>query len=156
MFGYCTADILQERYVKDDIDSDKENSHAQIKMENICTEWLCSKLTFKLIKALTISYDSIILRLDCVQDERTFSEPYGGRLGRQIRTVRSILSALLYNHGRQLDDESLQILMVEAESIVNSRLLTTDETTCKETPNPLTPNHLLTQKSHVVLPRADL
>ena len=76
----------------------------------------------------------------------------GGAWERQIRTVRSVLSALLYDHGRQLDDESLQTLMVEAESIVNSRPLTTDETTCKETPDPLTPNHLLTQKSHVVLP----
>ena len=54
---------------------------------------------------------------------------------RKIRTVRSVLSALLHDHGRQLDDESLQTFMIEAESIVNSRLLTTDETTCKETPD---------------------
>ena len=86
----------------------------------------------------------------------------GGVWERQIRTVRSVLSALLYDHGRQLDNESLQILMVEAESIVNSQPLTTDETTCKETPDPFPPNHPLTQKSHVVLPppgvfqRADL
>ena len=86
----------------------------------------------------------------------------GGVWERQIQTVRSVLSALLYDHGRQLDDESLQTLMVEAESIVNSRPLTTYETTCKETPDLLTPNHLLTQKSQVVLPppgvfqRADL
>ena len=75
---------------------------------------------------------------------------------------RSVLGALLHDHGRQLDDESLQTLMIEAESIVSSRPLTTDETTCKETPDVLTPNHLLTQKSQVVLPppgvfqRADL
>jgi len=81
---------------------------------------------------------------------------------RQIRTVRSVLSALLHDHGRQLDDESRQTLMIEAESIVNSRPLTTDETTRKETSDVLTPNHLLTQKSQVVLPppgvfqRADL
>ena len=86
----------------------------------------------------------------------------GGTWERQIRTVRSVLSALLHDHGRQLDDESLQTLMIEAESIVNSQPLTTDETTCKETPDVLTPSHLLTQKSQVVLPppgvfqRADL
>ena len=86
----------------------------------------------------------------------------GGAWERQIRTVRRVLSALLHDHGSQLDDESLQTLMIEAESIVNSRPLTTDETTCKETPDVLTPNHLLTQKSQVVLPppgvfqRADL
>lgn len=42
--------------------------------------------------------------------------------------------------------------MIEAESIVNSRLLTSDETTCKEMPDVSTPNHLLTRKSQVVLP----
>ena len=53
----------------------------------------------------------------------------GGTWERQIRTVRSVLSALLHDHGRQLNDESLQTLMIEAESIVNSRPLTTEETT---------------------------
>lgn len=86
----------------------------------------------------------------------------GGAWEGQIRTVRNVLTSLLHDHGRQLDDESLQTLMIEAESIVNSRPLTTDETTCKETPDVLTPNHLLTQKSQVLLPppgvfqRADL
>jgi len=86
----------------------------------------------------------------------------GGARERQICTVRSVLSALLYDHGRQLDDESLQPLLIEAECIVNSGPLTTDKTTCKETTNVLMPNHLLTQESQVVLPppgafqRADL
>ena len=61
----------------------------------------------------------------------------GGAWERQIRTVRSVLSALLYDHRRQLDDESLQTLMIEAECIVNSRPLTTDKTACKETPDVL-------------------
>lgn len=52
---------------------------------------------------------------------------------------------MLENHGRQLDDESLRTLMVEAEAIVNSCPLSTDHLTCKETPDRLTPNHLLTQ-----------
>ena len=63
----------------------------------------------------------------------------GGTWERQIHTVRRVLSALLNDHGRQLDDESLQTLMVKAESIVKSRPLTMDGTTCKETPCPLTP-----------------
>ena len=103
------------------------------------------------------SCDWIVFKMDVPS-----ASHMGGAWERQIRTVRSVLSALLDDHGRQLDDESLQTLMIEAESIVNSRPLTTDETTCKETPDVLTPNHLLTQKSQVVLPppgvfqRADL
>ena len=43
---------------------------------------------------------------------------------RQIRSVCNVLSSLLQNNGRQLDDESLRTLMCEAEAIVNSRPLT--------------------------------
>ena len=83
----------------------------------------------------------------------------GGAWERQIRTVRSALSALLNFHGTQLDDVLLHTLMVEAEAIVNCRPLTTDNDFSLE---PLTPNHLLTSKTNVVLPppgvfqRADL
>jgi hypothetical protein len=73
----------------------------------------------------------------------------GGVWEHQIRTVRSALSALLDHHGTQLDDELLQTLMVEAGAIVNSRPLTADNTFPLE---PLTPNHLLTSKTNVVLP----
>ena len=45
----------------------------------------------------------------------------GGVWERLIRTVRSVLSALLREHGTQLDDESLRTLMVETEAIVNCR-----------------------------------
>ena len=75
----------------------------------------------------------------------------GGSWERQIRTVRSVLSSLLYSHGGQLDDESLRTFMVEAEAVVNSRPLSTDNSPCMETPDMLTPNHLLTQKSQDVL-----
>ena len=34
LFGDCTLDILQEMQEKDDIDSDKENSNAETKIEN--------------------------------------------------------------------------------------------------------------------------
>jgi hypothetical protein len=42
--------------------------------------------------------------------------------------------------------------MCEAESIVNSRPLTTNNLTSTDGTEPLTPNHLLTMKSRVLLP----
>ena len=75
----------------------------------------------------------------------------GGAWERQIRTVRSVLNALLEELGTQLDEESLRTFMCEAEAIVNSRPLTTDKLSSPEE-EPLTPNHLLTMKSRVLLP----
>ena len=76
----------------------------------------------------------------------------GGVWERQIRSVRGVLSALLDSNGAQLDDESLSTLMCEAEAIVNSRPLTVDPLTDPDSPSPLTPNHLLTMKSRIVMP----
>ena len=53
----------------------------------------------------------------------------GGTWERQIRTVRSVLAALLEESGPQLDDESFRMLMKEVQNIVNSRPLTT---TCSQ------------------------
>ena len=75
----------------------------------------------------------------------------GGIWERQIRTVRSVLSALLEMKGRQLNDEALRMFMCEAEAVVNSRPLTADNLTSADTVEALTPNHLLTGKSKVVL-----
>ena len=75
----------------------------------------------------------------------------GGVWERQIRTVRSVLSSLLNNNRRQLDDESLRTLMCEAEAIVNSRPLTVTQISDPDSPSPLTQNHLLKMKSKVVL-----
>ena len=75
----------------------------------------------------------------------------GGVWERLIRTIRAVLSALLLEHGEQLDDESLRTFMIETENIINSRPLTVFNLTDPETPEPLTPNHLLTCKSQVVL-----
>ena len=44
----------------------------------------------------------------------------GGSWERLIRTVRSVLSVLLHEHGSQLDDEALRTLMTEAENVINS------------------------------------
>ena len=76
----------------------------------------------------------------------------GGIWERQIRTTRSVLSSLLQQHGTQLDDEALRTLLTEAECVVNGRPLTTENLTDPLSPEPLTPNHLLTLKTQVVLP----
>ena len=70
---------------------------------------------------------------------------------RQIRTVWSVLSSLLNNNGRQLDNESLRTLMCDAEAIVNSRPLTVNQISDPDSPSPLTPNQLLTITSKIVL-----
>ena len=58
----------------------------------------------------------------------------------------------MLKHGRQLNDESLRTLMVEAEAIVNSRPLTIDDSSAPDSLKALTPSQLLTMKSKHVLP----
>ena len=76
----------------------------------------------------------------------------GGVWERQIRSIRAILSSLLKNHGNILNDESLRTLLVEAEAAVNSRPLTVETLADPLSYAPITPNHLLTMKSKVVMP----
>ena len=45
----------------------------------------------------------------------------GGVRERQIRTVRKILTAIIYENGEQLDDVSFRTVLCEVEAIVNSR-----------------------------------
>lgn len=80
------------------------------------------------------------------------SSHMGGVWERMIRTVRSSLSGLLEDHSTQLDDEGLRTLFTEAENLVNSRPLTTDNLSDPQAPEPITPNHLLTLKTKAVLP----
>ena len=75
----------------------------------------------------------------------------GGVWERQIRSVRDILQLLLKNHAHILNDEALHTLLLEAEAIVNSRPLTIENINDPES-LPLSPNHLLTMKSKVVMP----
>ena len=75
----------------------------------------------------------------------------GGVWERQIRSVRSILSALMREHGHTLEDESFRTLLTEVECIINSRPLTFPSSDPKDL-DPLTPNHILTMKSRVVMP----
>jgi hypothetical protein len=75
----------------------------------------------------------------------------GGVWERQIRTVRSVLSALLREHSSSLNDESFRTLLAEAECIVNSRPLTVEDLD-DPTSLPISPNTILTTKTKVVLP----
>jgi hypothetical protein len=88
------------------------------------------------------------------QCEFVFNAPCSSHAGgvweRQIRSIRNILdSTLSLSHGR-LDDASLRCLFYEAMMIVNSRPLTAiDSDPNSET---ITPNHLVTMKSSILLP----
>lgn len=80
------------------------------------------------------------------------SSHMGGVWERLIRTVRSVLSILLQEQGSQLDDEALRTLMTEVENVINSRPLTVENLSEPGFPEPITPNHLLTSKTEIVLP----
>ena len=76
----------------------------------------------------------------------------GGIWERQIRSIRNALHHLMSSQGHQLDDETFRTFMCEAANVVNSRPLTAASLNDPISPTPLTPNHLLTLKSNVVLP----
>ena len=80
------------------------------------------------------------------------SSHMGGVWERLIRTVRSVLSILLQEQGSQLDDEALRTLMTEVENVINSRPPTVENLSEPGFPEPITPNHLLTSKTEIVLP----
>ena len=102
----------------------------------------------------TQQVSNFLLRENCDYIEFNMNVPSASHMGgvweRQIRTVRNVLASLMSDLGTQLDDESMRTFMNEAAAIVNSRPLTIDNDPAS--PEPLTPNHLLTQKSKVVLP----
>lgn len=60
-------------------------------------------------------------------------------------------SVLMYQHGQQLDDESLRNFMCEVSAIIESCPLSTQNLNNPKALEPLTPNHLLTIKSKVIL-----
>ena len=73
-------------------------------------------------------------------------------LERQIRTVRNVLEPLLLQVGMQLNDESLCTFLAQAEFVINSRPLTTENINNSNCSELLTPNHLLTIKPKPLLP----
>ena len=76
----------------------------------------------------------------------------GGAWERLIRVARSILSSLIDQHGSRIDDNSLSTFFYEIAAIINCRPLSLETVTDAQSPEPLTPNHLLTGKSRIVLP----
>ena len=108
---------------------------------------------------------NFLLESNCDWFEFKMNPPSASHMGgvweRQIRSARNVLASLLQSAGEQSDDESLRTLMCEAEAIVNSRPLSVDDLSLPSLER-LTPNHLLTSKSNVLLPppgdfkRADL
>ena len=75
-----------------------------------------------------------------------------GSWERQIRTVRNILPSMLEESGCQLDDESFRTLMKEIQAIVSSRPLALNDMSSTDLLQPLTPNHLSTMKTKVLMP----
>eukprot|EP00112_Aurelia_sp_Birch-Aquarium-sp1_P007310 Seg1796.7 transcript_id=Seg1796.7/GoldUCD/mRNA.D3Y31 product="hypothetical protein" protein_id=Seg1796.7/GoldUCD/D3Y31 len=73
---------------------------------------------------------------------------------RNIRSdqVREAIQSTLMKAGDQIDDEAFRTFMTDAENIVNSRPLSVSNLCSPDAPEPLTPNHLLTMKSKIVLP----
>ncbi|XP_078494962.1 uncharacterized protein LOC144749776 isoform X2 [Ciona intestinalis] len=98
---------------------------------------------------------TFLLESNCDWIDFKFNPPHSSHMGgvweRQIRTVRNVLQPLLLQNSQQLDDEALRTVMVEVENVVNSRPLATDLLNDPGAPEPITPNHLLTTKSRVLL-----
>ena len=80
------------------------------------------------------------------------SSHVGGVWERQIRTIRSVLTSILEQSATQLDCSSLRTFLYEVMAVVNSRPLTTDCLNDSSSPEPLTPNHILTMKSTILAP----
>lgn len=80
------------------------------------------------------------------------SSHMGGVWERQIRTIRSVLTSILEESARQLDCSSLRTFLYEVMAVVNSRPLSTDHLNDSSSPEPLTPNHILTMKSTILAP----
>ena len=70
---------------------------------------------------------------------------------RHIRSARALLNSLLKTHESSLSDYSLQTLLVEVETIINSCPLTTDVLNDVISLAPLSPVNLLMMKSKVVM-----
>ena len=75
---------------------------------------------------------------------------FGGVFERQIGTVRRVFEGILQEFGSSLNVESLTTFLYEAAAIVNARPLACVNIN-DETLMPLTPNHLLTMKSRIVV-----
>ena len=100
--------------------------------------------------------DSLI-QYSCDYVHFNFNVPSASHFGgcwerRIIRSVRRIMSGLLTQFCPQLNEEGLRTLLCEIMAIVNNGPLCVDTLNDVNSCSPLTPNHLLTRKSEVILP----
>ena len=78
--------------------------------------------------------------------------PFYTRDGRKEHKRYGLLNTILHQFAGRLDSASLRTFFYEAMAIVNGRPLTVENLGDPCGPEPLTPNHLLTMKSKVILP----
>ena len=71
------------------------------------------------------------------------SSHMGGVWERQIRTIRSVLTAILDQSAKRLDSTSLRTFFYEVMAIINIRPLTTEHLNDPTSLEHLTPNHIL-------------
>ena len=84
------------------------------------------------------------------------SSHLGGVWERQIRTIRNILTAILYQNNSRLDNCSLRTFVYETVAIVNSRPLAIENINDPLGPEALTPNHLQgTSRKKTFMPESD-
>ena len=76
----------------------------------------------------------------------------GGAWEQQIRSARTILKGLWKTHSHSLNDESLRTLMAGFKLIINLRPLTVETICDSKSEIPLSPSHLLTLETSVVMP----
>ncbi|XP_078483450.1 uncharacterized protein LOC144743487 [Ciona intestinalis] len=96
-----------------------------------------------------------LLQHECDLVSFKFNVPHASHMGgvweRQIQTVKRVLAGLLLQNSSQLDDETFRTFITEVENVVNSRPLTIDAMSQSDSPEPLTPNHILTMKKRPLL-----
>ena len=78
-----------------------------------------------------------------MEKESSISKPHGWCMGKADRSARNILLSPMNTHGKSL---------VEVEGIVNSRPLVVETINDVNSQAALTPSHILTMKSKVVMP----
>ena len=122
-FLYVSCAVTKERISSERTESSAK-PYSQNKISAKLLEENCDWMTFK-INPPSASYA-------------------GGVWERQIRTILSVLSALLEKSASSLDGESFHTLICETEAIV-------DNLSDPESTSPMTPNHILTMKTRPVL-----
>lgn len=103
-----------------------------------------------------MDHEKLKSKLVDMEIEWVFNPPHASHFGgvweRLIRSVRTVLNGLLKRSECSLTSSSLRTLLYEVMTIVNSRPLSVESLEDPSGPIPLTPNHILTQRTCGVLP----